>query len=146
MGIRLVLDTSVMVAALRSDHGASRRLLVGALSGRFTLLVSVPLMVEYQSVLARPEHLEAARVSAGDVDTILSALAAVLEPVRLAYLWRPLLRDPADEMVLETAVNGGADLLCTLNIRDFEPAKRFGIPVLNPGEAWRRVEEFHEKK
>ena len=146
MGIRLVLDTSVMVAALRSDRGASRRLLVGALSRRFTLLVSVPLMVEYQSVLARPEHLEAARVSAGDVDGILSALAAVLEPVRLAYLWRPLLRDPADEMVLETAVNGGADLLCTPNIRDFEPAQRFGIPVLNPGEAWRCVEEFHEKK
>ena len=146
MGIRLVLDTSVMVAALRSDRGASRRLLVGALSERFTLLVSVPLMLEYQSVLARPEHLEAARVSARDVDGILSALAAVLEPVRLAYLWRPLLIDPADEMVLETAVNGGADLLCTLNIRDFEPAKRFGVPVLNPGEAWQRVEEFHEKK
>ena len=135
-----------MVAALRSDCGASRRLLVGALSGRFTLLVSVPLMVEYQSVLARPEHLEASRVSAGDVDGILSALAAVLEPVRLAYLWRPLLKDPADEMVLETAVNGGADLLCTLNIRDFGPAKRFGMPVLNPGEAWWRVEEFYEKK
>jgi putative PIN family toxin of toxin-antitoxin system len=146
VGIRLVLDTSVMAAALRSDRGASRRLLVGALSGRFTLLVSVPLMVEYQSVLARPEHLEAARVSAGDVDGILSALAAVIEPVRLAYLWRPLLRDPADEMALETAANGGADLLCTLNIRDFEPAKRLGMSVLSPGEAWRRVEEFHEKK
>ena len=146
MGLRLVLDTSVMVAALRSDRGASRRLLVGALSGRFTLLVSVPLMVEYQSVLVRPEHLEAARVLAGDVDGILSALAAVIERVRLAYLWRPLLRDPADEMVLETAVNGGADLLCTLNIRDFEPAKQFGMLVLKPGEAWRRVEEFYEKK
>jgi predicted nucleic acid-binding protein len=146
VGIRLVLDTSVMVAALRSDRGASRRLLIGALSGRFTLLVSVPLMIEYQSVLARLEHLEAARVSASDVDGILSGLAAVLEPVRLAYLWRPLLREPADEMVLETAVNGGADLLCTLNIRDFEPAKRFGMPVLNPSEAWRRVEESHEKK
>jgi predicted nucleic acid-binding protein len=56
------------------------------------------------------------------------------------------LKDPADEMVLETAVNGGADLLCTLNIRDFEPARQFGIPVLNPGEAWQRVEEFHENK
>ena len=146
MGIRLVLDTSVMVTALRSDRGASRRLLDGALNRRFTLLVSVPLMVEYQSVLVRPEHLEAARVSAGDVDIILSALAGVLEPVRLAFLWRPLLTDPADEMVLETAVNGGADLLCTLNVRDFEPAKRFGLPVLNPVEAWRRVEESHEKK
>jgi predicted nucleic acid-binding protein len=103
-------------------------------------------MIEYQAVLARPEHLEAARVPAGDVDEILSALSAVLEPIRLAYLWRPLLRDPADEMVLEMAVNGGADLLCTLNIRDFEPARRFGIPVLNPGEAWLRVEAFHEKK
>lgn len=98
-------------------------------------------MVEYQAVLVRPEHLEAARVSAADVGEILSAVASVAEPIRLAYLWRPMLRDPDDEMVLETAVNGGADYLCTLNIRDFAPASRFGIAVVNPGAAWSIVEK-----
>jgi predicted nucleic acid-binding protein len=135
------------VAALRSDRGASRQLLLGALRGRFATPVSVPLMFEYQSVLARPEHLEAGRVSAEEVDAILSALAVVLEPVRLAYLWRPTLKDPSDEMVLETAVNGRADLLCTLNVGDFGPAaKQFGIRLARPGEAWRVVEDWDEKK
>jgi putative PIN family toxin of toxin-antitoxin system len=144
--MRIVLDTSVMVAALRSDRGASRQLLVSALARRYALLVSVPLMMEYQAVLVRSEHLEAARLLAADVDRILSAVARVLEPVRLAYLWRPVLRDPNDEMVLETAVNGMADCLCTLNIGDFEPARQFGIPVLSPAEAWRKLGGIHEKK
>jgi putative PIN family toxin of toxin-antitoxin system len=136
-----VLDTSVLVAGLRSNQGSSRQLLIAALRRRYSLLISVPLMVEYQAVLVRPEHLEAARVSAADVGEILSAVASVAEPIRLAYLWRPMLRDPDDEMVLETAVNGGADYLCTLNIRDFAPASRFGIAVVNPGAAWSIVEK-----
>lgn len=136
--MRVVLDTSVVVAALRSDAGAARRLLLGALAGRFTLLASVPLMVEYEAVLTRSEHLEAARLSAQEVDELLTALAAVVEPVRIAFLWRPALRDPGDGMVLETAANGGADLLVTFNIRHFEePARRLGIRVLTPGAAWR---------
>jgi predicted nucleic acid-binding protein len=81
-----------------------------------------------------------------DVHQLLSAVAAVLVPVRLAYLWRPVLKDPSDEMVLDTAVNGMADYLCTLNARDFEPASRFGIIVLSPAQAWRHVENYHEKK
>jgi len=144
--LRIVVDTSVMVAALRSGRGASRQLLIAALTRRYVLPVSVPLMLEYQAVLARPEHLDAAHVSVTDIDQLLSAVAAVLEPVRLAYVWRPALKDPSDEMVLDTAVNGMADGLCTLNVQDFEPAIRFGIMVWSPAEAWRQVEESHEKK
>jgi predicted nucleic acid-binding protein len=135
-----------MVAALRSNLGASNRLLAAGLKRRYALLVSVPLMMEYQAVLVRQEHLDAARISASDAGEILAAIASVAEPVRLAYLWRPMLKDPDDEMVLETAVNGGADYLCTLNTRDFIPANRFGISVVNPGKALSLVEGSHEKE
>ena len=83
--MRLVLDTSVLVAALRSDRGASRQLLIAGLKERYALLISVPLMMEYQAVLVRSEHLEAARISADEVEEILSAIASVAEPIRLAY-------------------------------------------------------------
>jgi putative PIN family toxin of toxin-antitoxin system len=139
--VRLVLDTSILVAAIRSAAGASRRLLVASLERRLTLLVSVPLMIEYQAVMTRPEHLKASGLSAEDLDVLLDAVAAVAEPVRLAFLWRPAARDPDDDMVLEAAVNGRTDGLVTFNIRDFAGvAKRFGVEVLSPGEAVRRLE------
>ena len=138
--MRLVLDTDVLTAALRSDRGASRRLLVGALAGRFEVLVSVPLMIEYEAVLTREEHLAAAGASVEDVMTVLDALASVLEPVRLSFLWRPMLPDANDDMVLETAVNGRADVLVTFNRRHFEAASsEFGIEVASPAEALRRL-------
>ena len=125
-----------MVAAIRSDAGASRRLLVAALEQRFTMLVSVPLLVEYQAVMTRAEHLTVSKLSAGDVSVLLDAVAAVGAPVRLAFLWRPTLRDPDDDMVLEAAVNGQADAIVTFNRRDFRPAReQFGIEVLSPGAA-----------
>jgi putative PIN family toxin of toxin-antitoxin system len=139
--MRLTLDTAAMVSAIRSDAGASRRLLVAALEQRFTMLASVPLMIEYQAVMTRSEHLKASGLSADDVDVLLDAVAAVVEPVRLAFLWRPALRDPNDDMVLETAVNGQADAIVTFNIRDFgDAAKRFGVEILLPGAAWKRLE------
>jgi len=139
--VRLVLDTATMVAAIRSDAGASRQLLVAALERRLTLLASVPLMFEYHAVMTRPQHLEASGLSAGDVTALLDAIAAVAEPVRLAFLWRPAAADPDDDMVLEAAVNGQADAIVTFNLRDFSAAAgRFGIAVLSPGEALRRLE------
>jgi predicted nucleic acid-binding protein len=142
--MRLVLDTAAMVAAVRSDAGASRRLLDAALERRrgMTLLVSVPLLIEYEAVLTRTEHLKAAQLSAEDVGMLLDAIAAVAEPVRLAFLWRPALPDMDDDMVLEAAVNGRANGIVTFNRRDFGPAaEQFGIPVWSPGEAVRRLEK-----
>jgi predicted nucleic acid-binding protein len=110
-------------------------LLVAALEQRFKLLVSVPLLVEYQAVMTRAEHLAASKLSVGDMSVLLDAVATVCTPVRLAFLWRPTLRDPGDDMVLEAAVNGQAHAIVTFNRRDFRPAmEKFGIEVLSRPE------------
>jgi len=138
---RAVLDSDVLVAAVRSARGASRVILIAALEARYPVLASVPLVLQYESVLTRPEHLEASGISAADVAVLLDAIAVVVEPIRISYLWRPTLPDPGDDLVLETAVNGGADILVTFNRHDFEPAaERFGIEIVTPADAVRRLE------
>ena len=119
MSRSFVLDTDVVVAALRSDRGASRQLLLAALNRRFELLLSVPLILEYEAVLTRPHHLAACGLSAAQVGRVLDDLTAVARPVRLAFRWRPRLSDADDDMVLETAMNGNADAIVTFNQRDF---------------------------
>src|ERR1017187_7550671 len=115
--MRLVLDTDVVVSAMRSDRGASRHLLLAALDRRIVVLASFPLMLEYEAVLTRREHLDKIGVTAQEINAALDAFAAVIEQVAMRFHWRPQLKDPADEMVLETAVNGGADRLATFNVR-----------------------------
>jgi putative PIN family toxin of toxin-antitoxin system len=135
-----VLDTDVLVAALRSSRGASRQLLRCALDRRFELLLSVPLLLEYEAVLTRPQHLAACGLSAAEVERVVDDLAAVARPVRLAFRWRPRLSDPNDDMVLETAVNGNAHAIVTFNRRDFEGVSRdFGCAVILPGTALQQM-------
>jgi putative PIN family toxin of toxin-antitoxin system len=142
-----LLDTDVFVAGLRSDRGASRQLLISVLDGKLEALVSVPLMVEHEAVLTRAEHLIASGLNASEVNEILDAFAKVATPVHLRFLWRPRLRDPADEMVLETAVNGAADWLATFNARHLAVAAReFGIQVSRPADLWKEVQRRNEKK
>lgn len=137
--MRIVLDTAVVVAALRSAMGASRQLLVAALEKKFQLLLSVPLMIEYESVLTRKEHLKAAGLKVAEVKELLDALAAVAEPVVPSFRWRPMLRDPNDDMVFEAALNGQADLLVTFNKRDFEQPALWNLRIASPGEALREL-------
>jgi putative PIN family toxin of toxin-antitoxin system len=135
-----VVDTDVMVAALRSDRGASRQLLLAALDRRFELLLSVPLILEYEAVLNRPEHLAACGLSGDEVGRILDDLAAVARPVRLAFRWRPRLSDPDDDMVLETAINGSADAIVTFNQRDFVSGTiGFRCAVISPATALQQI-------
>ena len=144
--LRVVLDTDVLVAALRSDRGASRQLLGAALDGNLKMLASVPLIMEYEAVLTRPEHLAASGLTVREMNHVLDALVKVSIPVHFWFLWRPRLRDPADEMVLETAVNGKADWLVTFNVRHLASAAReFGIRVKLPRDAWKEIRS-HEKK
>ena len=137
---RVVLDTSVLVAAFRSRQGASNAVLGLVASRRLVPLATVALFLEYEEVLKRPEHREAARFTLEQVDRILASLASALEPVEVHYAWRPQLDDVDDELVLETAVNGRADGLVTHNVRAFAAAAhRFGLEVIRPGALLRRV-------
>ncbi|TWB13966.1 putative PIN family toxin of toxin-antitoxin system [Nitrospirillum amazonense] len=137
--MRLVLDTNILVHARRSRRGASNALLRMVDQNAFRMLASVPLFLEYEAVLTRPEQLLASGLSRSLALGFLNYLAGLVEPVRLHYLWRPQLGDVADEMVLETAINGRADAIVTFNQRHFAPAARFGIELLFPEDALRRL-------
>jgi predicted nucleic acid-binding protein len=106
-------------------------LLIGALDRAFGVLASVPLVLEYEAVLTR---------TATQVNKGLDALVKVSIPVPLWFLWRPRLKDPADEMVLETAVNGAADWLVTFNLRHLaDAARKFGVHVARPCDALKEI-------
>ncbi len=138
--LRVVLDTSVIVAALRSARGASNALLVLVAEQTIKPLVTTALFLEYEDVLSRAEHRLATGMSEVDIEGFLAAFASAAEGVELHFLWRPQLRDPADEMVLEAAINGQADALVTHNARDFaEAAARFGLRIVTPGELLREL-------
>ncbi|MBA2920766.1 putative toxin-antitoxin system toxin component, PIN family [Sphingomonas sp. MAH-20] len=133
--LKIVLDTDIIVTALRSATGGSNAVLREAALGRVTPLVTPALFLEYEAVLKRPEQRLAHALGLTEIDRFLAALASACEPVEVSFQWRPQLSDPNDEMVLEAAVNGRADALITHNVRDFaRGAERFGLRVLKPGE------------
>jgi putative PIN family toxin of toxin-antitoxin system len=138
--VRIVLDTSVLVAALRSRLGAVNAILRLIAQRQIVLLATPPLFLEYEDVLKRPEHRLVHRLSSEEVDDLLRELAALVEPVELHFRWRPQVHDSNDEMVLEAAINGDADALVTYNTADFSAAcARFGVPVLTPADFLKRM-------
>ena len=135
MNFRVVLDTNVLVAALRSASGASRQLLLALRNGRFSAIVSVPLFVEYEATLKRAELLKATNLSLKEIDEVPDIVAACCEQTDIHFSWRPQLRDPKDEMVLETALNSRADALVTFNRADFEAAcAKLGVELISPSQ------------
>lgn len=131
----IILDTNVLVAALRSRSGWSRQMLSQVLRLELVAGVSVPLFIEYESELQRAEQRAAFGLSISEVDTFLSGLASVLQPIDISFLWRPQLKDPADEMVLEAAVNGQCSHLITWNMRDFaQAAPKFNLKLSTPAQ------------
>jgi putative PIN family toxin of toxin-antitoxin system len=138
--MRLVLDTSAIVAAMRSPSGASAALLRAARASKVVLLANVALALEYEATCRLADHRLAAGLDMEQVGIFIDAVLAMMEPVESHFIWRPQLRDPGDELVLEAAVNGQAAAIVTFNIRDFAVApKHFGIEVLTPSEAIRRI-------
>jgi predicted nucleic acid-binding protein len=135
-----VLDTNVVVAAMRSPTGASAALLMAARRSELTLPGNVALALEYGATCLLAEHRLAAGLDLDQVGIFIDALLAVVEPVETHFMWRPQLRDPADELVLEAAVNGQAAAILTFNRRDFGAVPGgFGIDLLTPAEAIRRI-------
>jgi putative PIN family toxin of toxin-antitoxin system len=138
--MRLVLDTNVVVAAMRSPSGASAALLMAARRSELIMLANVALALEYEATCQLEHHRLAAGLNLDEVTIFVDAVLAMAEPVETHFLWRPQLRDPSDEFVLEAAVNGRAAAIVTFNRRDFGSAPaRFGIELLIPAEAIRRI-------
>ncbi len=140
MSRRAVLDTSVLVAALRSSRGASYALLIALQQQRFVAVATPALFLEYEEVLKRRDQKLAHMLPAEDIDGLLFALTRHVEQVRIYYRWRPQLQDAGDEMILEAALNGRADSIVTHNLRHFRSVEgRFGLQVLSPSEFVKEV-------
>ena len=137
---RIVIDTNVFIAALRSQRGASYRLLTLIDSGKFVVNVSVPLILEYEDAAKR--LIGKIALNARDIDHILDYICAVSNQQAVFYLWRPFLTDPKDDMVLELAVSANCDFIVTYNQRDFQGAEKFGIQVATPRELLREIGEL----
>ena len=127
MSFDIVMDTNVLVAALKSSRGASFRMLSLVEHGIFTLHVSTPLVSEYEAVLKRG----ITSLSGEEIDDIIDFLCSRAVLNKIFYLWRPVLKDPDDDFVLELAVKANAAIV-TWNVADFTHAARFGIAVLTP--------------
>jgi predicted nucleic acid-binding protein len=130
------------MAAIRSPAGASGLLVEAVLAGYLRPLVSVPLVLEYESVLTRPEHLAVSGFESDEAVSLVRAFCRMGEQVHLPFPLRPQLNDPDDEFVLETAFHGRADVIVTFNSRHFLKAARgFGIETVSPRDAMRMTGE-----
>ena len=129
----VVIDTNVLLAGMRSRLGASFRLLSLVDSGRFDISISASLLLEYEDVLMRNVPLLSEN-EVNDVLDVLDYLCEIANRQTIFFLWRPVLRDPNDDLVLEVAVAGGCDCIVTFNGRDFAGAERFGLRVMKPRE------------
>lgn len=136
--MRIVLDTNVLVAAARSRRGASFELVASLPDRRFQIALSVALYIEWQDVLSRPENLPPG-LGAEDARAFLRYLASVAHLQDVYYLWRPFLRDPDDDMVLECAAASGSRYLVTHNLRDFRNITELGVEPLTPAEFLARL-------
>lgn len=136
---RVVLDTNVIVAALRSKRGASFKLLSLLGEGRFEIALSVPLLLEYEDVLGR--YIPAGLYTQQEIDDFLDYVCHVAHRQSIFFLWRPFLPDPKDDMVLELAVAAGCEAVITHNQRDFVGTERLGVRIDAPRDFLRILEE-----
>ncbi len=126
----VVFDTNVIVSALKSATGASFQLILLVRAGVLRPAVTAPLMFEYDDVTRRPGLLP--HLSASQIMDFLDWFVSVSSQHEVHFLWRPLLRDPKDDLVLEAAVAASADFLVTYNISDFDHAASLGVRVVTP--------------
>ena len=129
--MKIVIDTNVLVAALRSRRGASFKLVSLLPSDEFSVAISVPLALEYEDALKR---LESSVITEQDIENFVDFLCKIGHHQEIFFLWRPFLPDPSDDHVLEVAVAAGCDAIVTYNKRDFKGIERFGLRVLDPRE------------
>jgi putative PIN family toxin of toxin-antitoxin system len=136
---RIVIDTNILVSALRSRNGASFKLLSLIDSRKFDFFVSTPLVFEYEEALKN--DLAASMLSKSDVDEVLNYMCKMGSHQEISYLWRPQLRDPGDDFILEVAAQSGCDFIVTHNLKDFIGTEKFGIKAVTPGNFLRKIGE-----
>jgi putative PIN family toxin of toxin-antitoxin system len=127
---RIVIDTNVIITALKSSKGASNKLLQFFGTDKFVSHISVALIIEYEAVIKR--LLPNLRVQ--EINYLLDYICATSKHTKIYYLWRPCLKNPKDDMVLELAVAAEADFIVTYNLRDFKLAKKYGIKAATSKE------------
>ncbi len=140
MPYQILLDSNVVYSALRSQFGASFQLLSLIDDERFEINLSVALVLEYEDVLKRPTA--ESNLTEDEIDNVIDYLCSVANLREIFYLWRPTLKDPKDDFVLELAVESGCDYIITFNTKDFLEAESFGIKAIRPDEFLRIIGEI----
>lgn len=139
---KVVIDTNVIVSALRSRNGFSFKLLSIIDDERFKVFISVPIILEYEDAIKRDKA--NIKLRKAEIDGILNFICFIAEQRKIFYLWRPFLRDPKDDMFLELAVESECDYIITSNKRDFEGIEKFGVKVITPKEFLKVIGEKYE--
>lgn len=137
---QIVIDTNVIVSALRSSSGCSHSLFKLIGSGKFEINISVPLVLEYEKTLLN--SVDDMVFSINEIEKILDYICVSANHHEIHFLWRPMLHDPKDEMVLEIAVASQSGFIVTFNKKDFAGIDRFGIQIVTPKEFLKLIEEF----
>jgi putative PIN family toxin of toxin-antitoxin system len=130
--MKIVLDTNVLFAALKSRRGASYKLISLLPTRRFSMAISVPLVIEYEDVLRRGRLSDS--ITEKDISDFIDFFCYIGDQQEIFFLWRPFLPDPSDDLVLEVAVAGGCDAIITYNKRHFKNVEKFGLRILDPKE------------
>ena len=137
---KIVIDTNVLLSALFSSKGASYKLLKLVGSEKFRIVLSVPLVLEYEEVAVR--NVDKTELSIDEIEDIIDYLCSISEHKEIFYLWRPFLKDPDDDMLLELAVSAACNVIVTYNKNDFKGIDKFGIQVMTAKEFLEEIGEL----
>ena len=134
---RIILDTNVLYAGLYSSEGASYQILRAIERGQIRIILSTTLLFEYEDILNR-KKLELG-LSEKQIEAVLDNLCRLSDHQKIYYLWRPFLKDPNDDHILEVAVASQTEIIVTHNIKDFNGIDKFGIRAITPKQLLKEI-------
>lgn len=129
---RIVIDTNVFISALKSRKGASFKLLFETSPEKYELSISPALIFEYESIAKR--NINELKLSEEQIDSILDMICKISNKCEIFFLWRPQLKDPKDDHILELAIESQSKYIITYNKRDFKGIEKFGTELMTPKE------------
>lgn len=138
--LKIVIDTNVIISALKSRNGFSFKLLSIIDDKRFRVFISVPLILEYEDVAKRSKSQK--KLNFTEIGDILDYICLIGEQRKIFYLWRPYLKDPKDDMILELAVESECDYIISFNKKNFKGIDKFNLEVITPKEILRKIGEI----